>query len=293
MFLLFSMTGLVKAIFFFSLLSNSHILPVVQTIDPEPLRAVIKKTLSLEKVDKKECIKVILYNSVTERYVLNKTSGAEWYSTKNDEFIPINIDVGYPNNHNFMSFELLEKVHVKTNETIQKAIGKRILHCFLLLSLVNTTQQAKEMERMNGTEMQEKKLQLSLEITKLLQFKSPVYQRTLVLVRFGERSEEFGNCRKTIYQKYPRRLVPLWEQVLLDFFPITVAVHAVSNDKVVQTRREEGNLLWMCDDIIERIQAEESCVNNTTTTCKDKMDNGEFSAVTFNMSTCKGYTPRM
>lgn len=201
------------------LLLSNYLLLQVHTIEPIPLWKAIEKAISLEKVDKRECTRIILYNTAAERYVLDGNITESKYI-----FVKIDFD------SSFASTDILDQVQRTTNDTIKKAIDKRSMHCFLAISMVNTSQEVVDMEsqRMSPTEMQEKKLGYSLELIKLLQFKSPVNQRSLILVRYGNSSTDFGQCRKSIYQRYPVRLVPLWEQALFDFFPSALAIHAVS-----------------------------------------------------------------
>jgi hypothetical protein len=258
------------------LLSNT---PSAQAIEPDYLWIAINSTLATERLERKQCTKIILYNQQVEEYAIGNFSG--------DDFIVINIEDG------FINQDTLTKVQASIKQTIVKSINRRILHCILIVSIVNTSSETQQLEKSSLEEVQRRKFDYTLQMANLLQFKTPVNQRILILVRFGESQKDFGQCKKSIYQKYPRRLVPIWEQVLFDFFPYARAVHAVRTEKLVQTRREESNYLWMCDDIIEKILAEENCIANTTVVCKEKLDKGEFSAVNFNMSECTNFTPRM
>jgi len=267
------------------LIELSH--PTV-SVDPEPLWTAINETLNnlkLNQVPYKcgHCVKVILYNEDAKLYANQSLFGVN--------FTAININSNAPDG--FISQDFVDYVR---NETMKQRDLTKSQPCIIVISLVNTKKEAKDEESETKAEdLDAKKWNWSLQLAKMLQFRMPLRSRYLLLVRFASSPDEFGHCRKNNqpYLKYPRRLVPIWEQVLFDYFSEAKVLLAVDGMKTVPTKKEEADFIWLCEEIMNLLDKEDQCKANMTEACKEQMANGKFSTVDLPMANCTKHTPRM
>lgn len=216
-----------------------------------------------EKVRIKGCARVVLYNKGSEQYVKSNQSGQGF----------LFVDAGHPN---FSTPELVDKV----KERIDKINQGYCVPCIVLISLVNVTASQEEQAYLRSidqgasleqvkrleAQIQDYKLALSQQLTLLLQYKTPITARHLILVRLVEKKEELTKCHGKKYTRYPRRLVSIWEQVLYDHFRearvIQGALEEEGSDhqnKMLMSGKESGVWVWMCEEIIRRLEKRERC----------------------------------
>jgi hypothetical protein len=281
-----SVTNLSKIFFLYSTISLSCILTNtsyhIQSVEPEQLWIAINTSLvnPTEKLHTRECVKIVLHNEDAQMYVNSNWTG--------QDALIINIDGNQPDG--FMTDELVAEVRRRVRKNTQH---NKCQPCMLVLSLVNTSNQVQMVGTESEETLDEVKLKQSYQMAKLLQFRTSIHQRYLVLVRFGHSPDEFGQCiKKWPYLKYPRRLVPIWEQVLFDYFKDARVLLAVTGVSTVTTRKEEGNFIWLCDEVVKRLDEEDKCKANMTETCKEQMAQGNFSTAIINMTSCTSYNPR-
>jgi len=90
-----------------------------------------------------------------------------------------------------------------------------VIPCITVISLVNYSTdpflQPVDYNLEQEEKYQEYKLTLSQQFTEILQFQTPISRRHLILIRLADHPKELYTCSKKAH--FPRRLIPLWEQV--------------------------------------------------------------------------------
>lgn len=213
-----------------------------------------------EKVHVRGCVRVVLYNHGSEQFRLNDTgSGSE------EKLVWVNAT--HPN---FSTPDVVEKVRDKID-----AINPGIcVPCIVLISLVNVSSSQEEKEYMamgqlrdpqevkNKEKMiQDYKLAVSTQLLLLLQWKTPIQARHLILVRLVETKEELTKDHGKKYTRYPTRLISIWEQVLFDHFREARVIQGAleqtdgnGGNKVLISGKESGIWVWMCEEIVRRLK---------------------------------------
>ncbi|CAL8072047.1 unnamed protein product [Orchesella dallaii] len=211
-----------------------------------------------EKLKIKSCTKVVLFNNGSEEYVTGNDSKT-FIHTK-----AILVDV---TSLNFATWNVLQEVESRINETNPGTC----VPCIVVVSLVNVDAMEgalyknKPIDQLiqDEKQIQDYKLNLSMQFTQLLQFKTPIQARHLVLVRLVKTKEELTKCHGKKYTKYPRRLVSIWEQVLFDHFKearvIQGATASGNSETILTSGKESGIWVWMCEEIIRRLDLLDRC----------------------------------
>lgn len=216
-----------------------------------------------EKVRIKGCVRVALYNHGSEQYIHSNHSG--------DGYVFVNATFD-----NFSTQQVMEEVKTRINQINHGTC----VPCIVIISLVNvsSTQQEKFYRDVlpqhlhtktldnDLKQIEDYKLAVSNQFTKLLQYKTPIQARHLILVRIVQKTDELTKCHGKKYTRYPRRLVSIWEQVLFDHFREARVIQGAletspegNPNKMLMSGKESGIWVWMCEEIIQRLELQESC----------------------------------